>query len=145
MAMSPTVPINYLAVLVAAIANMVIGFLWYGPVFGKTWMKLMKFNKKKMDEEKKKGMAKNYIIMFISSLVMAFVLAHALVFGSAYLNIKGIPAGLMVGFWNWLGFIATVMLGMVLWDGKPWKLYFLNVGYYLVALLVMGSILAVWS
>ncbi|HLD39833.1 MAG TPA: DUF1761 family protein, partial [Candidatus Nanoarchaeia archaeon] len=32
---------NYLAVLVAAIAAYVVGFLWYGPVFGKKWMALM--------------------------------------------------------------------------------------------------------
>ena len=35
------IPINYLAVLAAAVSNMVLGFLWYGPLFGKTWSKLM--------------------------------------------------------------------------------------------------------
>ncbi|MBI3341870.1 DUF1761 domain-containing protein, partial [Candidatus Curtissbacteria bacterium] len=33
--------INYMAVVAAAVVNMVLGFLWYGPLFGKPWMKMM--------------------------------------------------------------------------------------------------------
>lgn len=138
------VPINYLAVLVAAVSNMFLGFLWYGPLFGKQWIKLMNFDKKKMEQAKKKGMGKTYVLAFVGALVMAYVLSHALIFASAYLAVTGFSAGLMAGFWNWLGFVVPVMLGMVLWDGKPWKLYFINIGYYLVSLSVMGMILAVW-
>ena len=36
-----TTDLNYLAILVAGISNMVIGFLWYGPIFGKMWMGLI--------------------------------------------------------------------------------------------------------
>ena len=75
---------------------------------------------------------------------MAFVLSHALVFASTYLNTSGISAGLQTGFWNWLGFVVPVTVGSVLWDGKPWKLWFINAGYYLVMLLIMGVILALW-
>lgn len=50
----------------------------------------------------------------------------------------------MAGFWNWLGFVAPVTLGAVLWEGKHWKLWFLNNGYYLVTLLLMGAVLALW-
>lgn len=41
-------------------------------------------------------------------------------------------------------FIAPVTLGVVLWEGKPWKLWVLNNGYQLLSLLVMGVILAIW-
>ena len=68
--MVPAVSINYLAVLVAAIASIVLGFVWYGPLFGKTWTQLMGFDKKKMDDMKKKGMgAKTWI--FQSTLCRA--------------------------------------------------------------------------
>jgi hypothetical protein len=138
------VPINYLAVLVAAVAAFILGWLWYGPLFGKPWVALMKITPEQMAEGQKKGMAKPYTIMFIGTLVMSFVLAHALVFAAAYMNVGGFSAGLQAGFWNWLGFIVPVMLGGVLWEGKPWKLWWINVGYYLVSLLVMGIILGVW-
>ena len=139
------VPINYLAIVVAAIASMVIGYLWYGPIFGKPWMKLMGMSSAQMSAEKKKGMAKGYIIMYITSAIMAYVLAHALVFGNAYLHASGIMSGIMVGFWNWLGFIATVTVGSVLWEGKSWKLWFLNNGFWLVNLCIMGIILELWK
>lgn len=138
------VPINYFAVLVAAIASMAIGFAWYGPLFGKTWMKLSGITQEKIDASKQKGMTMLYGIAALGSLVMAYVLAHALVFASAYFKISGVQAGLMVGFWNWLGFIAPVTLGAVLWEGKSPKFWLLINGYYLISLLVMGVILAVW-
>jgi hypothetical protein len=139
------VPINYLAVLAAAIANMVIGSLWFGPLFGNTWVELSGFTPEHMEAAKKRGMAKIYLIASAGSLVMSFVLAHALVFASAYFKMGGAPAGLMSGFWNWLGFVAPVTLGAVLWEGKPWKLWVLTNGYYLATLLVMGVILALWK
>lgn len=131
--------INYLAVLAAAVANMVIGFLWYGPVFGKIWVKLMGFTPEKMEEMKKKPMGKSYAIMFISSLVMAYVLAYFL----AALDVSDTFGAVQFVFWAWLGFIATVVVSTVLWEGKSWQLYFFNVAYYLVSLSAMAKIL-VW-
>ena len=139
------VPINYAAVLVAALASQVIGFVWYGPLFGKTWMKLSGVTPDKIDAAKASGMGKTYLLAALGSLVMSYVLAHALIFAAAYFKMNGLSAGLMSGFWNWLGFIAPVTLGAVLWEGKPWALWALLNSYYLVSLLVMGVILSLWT
>jgi len=139
--MAMTTDINYLAVLVAAVASMALGFLWYGPLFGKTWAQLMGFDKKKMAEAKKKGMPKQtWVLMVAGTLVTSYVLAHFV----DYLDATNVAGALQAGFWLWLGFIVPVQLGMVLWEGKPWKLYVINVAYYLVNLSVMASILALW-
>jgi len=138
--MVPIVSVNYLAVLAAGIVSIVLGFLWFGPLFGKQWTSLMGFDKKKMEEAKKKGMGRTYAIMIIGTLVTSYVLAHFV----DYLDATNISGALQAAFWIWLGFIATVMLGSVLWEGKPWKLYFLNAAYWLVNLAVMAIILAVW-
>lgn len=141
------VPVNYIAVFVAAIANMVLGFLWYGPLFGKQWVALMGWSKEAQEAgaaKMKKDGTKTYVLAFVGSLFMAYVLAHSLVFASAYLETSGMSAGLMAGFWSWLGFVAPVTLSAVLWEGKSWKLWFLLNSYYMLALLVMGGILAVW-
>ncbi len=138
------IPINYGAVLAAAIVNMVLGSVWYGPLFGKTWMKLSGITPDKIDAAKAKGMGKSYVIAFAGSLVMSYVLAHAIIFAAAYFKMSGISAGLMSGFWNWLGFVAPVTLGAVLWEGKPWMLWVLMNGYYLLSLLIMGTILSAW-
>jgi hypothetical protein len=136
------VPVNYLAILACGIVAMIVGFLWYGPIFGKSWARMMGIN---MDQKPpQSAMIKSYGIMFIGSLLMAFVLSHALIFASTYLHESGVSAGLQTGFWNWLGFIAPVTIGAVLWEKKPWTLWFITSGYYLVLLLIMGVILALW-
>lgn len=135
--------INYLAVLVSAVASMAVGFLWYGVFFRKPWMALMGYSKENM---KQMTMSANqaYAIQFVASLIMAFVLAHTLVFANEYFGTEGAYAGVTAGFWNWLGFMAPVSLGVVLWENKPWELWFINASNYLVTLIVMGVILAVW-
>ena len=138
------VPINYLAVVVSALAAMVIGSLWYGPLFGKRWIALMGFTAEDMAAAKAKGMAKSYMLAAVGSLLMAYVLAHSLVFGSSYFNVTGLPAAFQGAFWNWLGFIAPVTLNTVVWEGKSWKLWILGNGCYLVTLFAMALILVYW-
>ncbi len=139
------VPVNYLAVLVAAIVSMVLGFLWYGPIFGKQWIYMMGWNEADCKGKQKQGMGvQTYVLMIVGSLVMAYVLAHSVIIGNTYFQATGVHGGLMAGFWNWLGFVAPVMLGRVLWEGQSWKLWVLNNGYYLLSLLLMGALLSVW-
>lgn len=136
--------VNWLAILLCGVASMVLGFLWYGPLFGKPWMQMMGIdpNNQALMEQMKKGAQKSYGLMFLGSLVMAYIFAHFLVYASDYTNTVGVSAGLSVGFWAWLGFIAPVTLGSILWEGKSWKLWILNNGYNLLQLLVFGLILS---
>ena len=138
------VPINYLAVVVAIVWNMALGMLWYGPVFGKMWKSLMGFTDESMKAMSMTPM-KAMVGGVITAFLMSFVLTHDLVFASAYYGMGGVRAGMAGGFWNWLGFIVPVCAGAVLWEGKTWKLFFLNIGYWLVALMGMGVILSVWK
>ncbi len=139
------VPVNYWALLGAAVASMILGSLWYGPLFGKKWMALSGMSPDKINAAKSKGMGKSYALMFVGSLVTAYVLSHFLVFASAYMEAAGVSAGFMAGFWVWLGFIAPVTLGSVLWEGKSWKLWILNNGYQFLSLVIAGVILALWQ
>lgn len=132
--------INITAVLAAAVVQMFLGFLWYGPFFGKTWMRLTGVSKDKISESKKKGMKKIYLVAFLSSLVMAYVVANFVFF----LNTQGVLEAMRLGFWIWLGFVATVMLGQVLWLDKSLKLYALDTGYYLLTLILTSIIVTVW-
>ncbi len=139
------VPVNDAAILVSAIVTMILGALWFGPVFGSEWQRLMGFSEERMAAFRTKGLANLYVIQALGALVMSYVLEHAIVFAGSYLMINGIPAGLMIGFSCWFGFIAPVTIGSVLWEGKPLKLWYISSGYYLVSFLLMGMILAVWK
>ena len=134
----PNVDVNYLAVLVAAIVSIVIGSLWYSPIlFGNIWIKLSKFTKKDMNKARKKGMGKQYLGQLIGSLILACVLAHFV----AYVSASTLSDAAQLGFWLWLGFIVPVQLGTVLWEGKPVKLYILNIAYHLVTLIAMAIVI----
>lgn len=130
-------PSNYIAVVVAAILNMVLGYVWYGPLFGNMWMKLTGRTKESMKGEKDQ-MPMVMGSMFLGALVMAYVLA-------VFVKMAGagtIAEGAMVGFWAWFGFVATVMLQDVLYEKKNKQLASINLGYNLVALLINGAVLA---
>lgn len=134
--------VNYITVLIAAIASMAIGALWYSPlIFGKLWMALSGLSEGRLAELKARGMGKMYTVNFVAALVMAYVLAH-------FVQVWGVFSlanAVELAFWTWLGFIATTMLGSVLWEGKPILLYVINVSYYIVSLIVMTGILAWWK
>ena len=136
-----TFDINYWAVLVAAVVSFLAGWLWYSKsLFGKAWTKLQGVTEKQMQEAHKKAMGPKMLAGFLSTVVMSFVMAHVVDAFAA----ETVASGLQAGFWMWLGFVAPVMLGMVLWQDKSFKLYLIDVGHYLVALLIMGVILAAW-
>lgn len=128
---------NWIEIIAAAVTANVLGFLWYGPIFGKQWIKLTGMTETKIKEAKAKGMTKSYAIMMVSAVVMAYVLSMFI--GNAGANT--LTDGAMVGFWAWLGFAATIQLSKVLWGDESYNLYYLETGYYLVSLLLMGAII----
>ena len=136
--------VNYWAVIVGAVVSFVLGGLWYGPIFGKKWMAMMKFTPESMASAKAKGMGKSYAMMFIGSLVMSYVLFHFIAYAVGFSQQGGAMVGAVGGFWAWLGFIVPVTMGSVLWEGRSWSLWIINAGYYLVGLVLVGAILAAW-
>lgn len=128
---------NILGIILSVVANVVIGYFWYSEaVFGKPWMKLMGLTKEDMAKAKKE-MGPKYGLMLIGAVVMAFVLSVLI----NMLGAKGITEGAKVGFVAWVGFVATIGLNSVAFENRSVNLYFINVGYYLVGLVVMGAIL----
>jgi hypothetical protein len=135
--------INYSAVLAATVVAMILGGLWYGPVFGKPWMRMMGLTPESMKTMKLSGL-QAMSIMAVLSFLMMYVLAHAIVFGIAYTGITGIEGGMTGAFYYWLGFIVPLTASPFLWENKSWKLWVFNALYYLVTLLIAGAILGGW-
>ena len=132
--------INIWELMVAALSNFVLGFLWYGkPLFGSSWQKLAGLS----DEEVQGG---NMIVIFGLSFVLNFIIAAflslfteiAMMLGSNAI-FGGLFAALLC-----FGFVATTFGINYLYHRKPIKLYLINVGYFMVSFFIMGLIIGAW-
>jgi hypothetical protein len=134
--------VNYWAVLVSAVASMVVGFLVYGPLFGKQFMSAMGMDKMSPDQQAamRKSAGLKYFYQFLASLVMFYVLAGLIVWNFPTEGAKG---GLIMAFWVWIGFIVPLKFGDSLWGGKM-TLFWIGIFNMLVTLLVGGAIIGAW-
>lgn len=138
--------INFWAVLLAGIISMALGFLWYGPLFGKVWMRGNGINPddKELMDDMQKSAGPAYLQMFVGALIMAYVFAHVLWAYRSSMPMEAWIAGLQGGFWMWLGFILPVKYGDILWNKKPFSAVAVDLSYYLLLLLVNGILLSYW-
>lgn len=139
--------INYLAVLLCGVASIIVGSIWYGPLFGKIWMQSLGMDKMTPEQiaKGKKSMPGIYLQQVIAALVVAVVFAYVLwAFSVAQPGSTGVMAGVQGGFWAWLGFVLPIKYGESLWTGRSFKYTAIDVGYWLVMLVIMGLILTAW-
>lgn len=133
--------VNYMAVLAAAVVAFVLGWIWYGPLFGKKWMALEGFTPESMKAMKMTGgmaIVLGFVTTFITSSVLGW-LAAALNFGGT-----GVMGALQLAFWPWLGFMMTTIMGRWLWEGKTFVLCAFNALHAYIALLVMALVFTLW-
>lgn len=130
------VNVNFLAVIVAAIANMALGFLWYSQaLFANAWMAAIGKTREQLGQP---GPA--YALTLVGALVTAYILALFVKVAQAQTLLDGALTGLLAA----VGFVATSFGVGYIFEGRPRNLYLINVGYQLVSLVVMGAILGVW-
>ncbi len=128
--------INWPAVVVAALSSFLVGGIWYSPVmFQKAWIADNKLNE---DDLKAGNKLKIFGMTAVFSLIMAANLAAFLAEPKTDLA-WGTTAGFLAGIWTFCA-IAT----MSLFELKSWRLIFINGGYSVVSLILMGAILGAW-
>lgn len=132
---------NISAILVCAVLNMVLGFIWYGLLFGKSFIQLMGIGPDHMsDPAAQRAAVHGYFASFCSSILMAIVLSYIIIFSNSTTALEGLKLGLL----SWLGFTLTTMLPNHYFSMKPLKLALINISYPMVGLSLMGMILAFW-
>jgi len=131
--------INYLAVVAAAVAAFVVGAFWYSPLlFGKAYMML-----RGIDPDAIASMRPplgELVGEFARYLVVAYVLARFVVL----LGIVDAMSAVRLALWVWIGFQAMLLVGAVIHENMPVKLYAIHAGDALVKTLLMTVILGVW-
>ena len=136
------VEINWIAVLLAAISTMVVGSIWYGPLFGKAWAKLAKVKKDPNITGVRVFLM--YFGAFIGSAVTATVLAIFTVIVANYFAGDFLKSALWTGLILWAGFTAARIHMHDLFEGRRKKLTLLNMTHELVTIEVMALIIGLW-
>ena len=129
--------INFVAVLVAALSNFILGGLWYSrALLGKPWMEASGMTEEKAREG---NMARIFGVAFILELIAAFVLSIFIGAGS------DLHFGAMAGFYVGLFWVGGGLGVIYLFEQRPLKHWLVNAGYMTIAFTLMGAILGAWS
>jgi hypothetical protein len=131
--------INWLAVLVAAIAYFALGALWYSPLFGKQWVQYQKIDMNHPDAKKGVGgiMFGSFILMLVATIGLAILVARIPLSG-------GVMSGLKLGLLTGLFFSATAISITYLYIKKPIGLHFIDGLYHVAGQIVAAIILCIW-
>ncbi len=134
--------LNYWAVLVCGILSMVVGFIWYGPLFKKQWMEIIGVDLNNLEAQK--NMQKNAAILSLIQILLAlfqvWVLAQM---------IGGSSDALQKSIWIWAGFVMPTVAGGVMWNNHSrriaWMRFFIQAGYQLIIFIIFGVVLGMWK
>jgi hypothetical protein len=129
--------VNWLAVIVAAVATFVLGGVWYGPLFGKVWRAAD--GRPDPDPTQAKHPAFVYGLSFALMLIAAAVLAVAL--GPDPTIPRSFIVGLVVG----VGWVATSFGVNYLFAGRRLALFAVDAGYNVVLFALMGLIIGLFG
>jgi Protein of unknown function (DUF1761) len=136
--------LNYFAILVCAILSMVLGGIWYGPLFGRTWATLIGSDPNDLEamKEVQKKAAPLYLVQFLLTLFQVYVLAH-------FINGWKEASGLETSLWIYVAFVVPIIAGSVMWNNytkqEAWTRFGIQAGYQLVLFVVFGFVLGVWG
>ena len=132
----PTVALNHLAIVTAAVLAFIVGGVWYGPLFGKAWMQENGLTPETLATA---NQGKIYGLAFLFTLVMAYNLGFFL--GDPSI---GTSMGAAYGFATGFGWIAMAVFIIGLFERRSARLMLINGGYMTVTLTLMGLIIGLW-
>ena len=133
--------VNYLAVLVSAVAIFLLGGLWYSKaLFAKKWIALMGISEEQMKAKPSAPMPVLLIQAFICGLLISWTLAVIMNHFPPYSAHHGAMAGAIC----WLGFAAATSYATSVFSLQPKALWLINSGYNLVSFIIAGAIIGAW-
>jgi hypothetical protein len=134
-------PINYVAILCAAIAAWIAGAVWY-TVFGKQWKAALGWSDAEIQARTKGKMPVGpMVISFAAELVMALLLAGLI----AHFGAVTVRTGAIVGALCWLAFVATTITVNNAYQGRKFALTLIDSGHWLAVLLIQGVVLGAFG
>lgn len=128
---------HILGIALAIVTNYAIGFLWYGPLFGKPWMKLNGITPPKPEEMKFSMMLPGLTASLFASFAQAAVLGRTF----EIVALANMSQAVLIAVIIWLPFTALSTVNSYAWGGKPVRLMFIDTFYTLASMCAMAAIL----
>jgi hypothetical protein len=129
--------IDWVGVIVATVVAMVIGGLWYGPLFSKSWMGYIG----KTQEELRAQGGLGYLFALLGSFATAIVMSYVTQWAGA----EGFGEGALVGIVMWAGFLVSTQVTGSVFEGRPYGLIMINSGNSLLTFLIVGGITSAFN
>lgn len=158
---------NFYSVLVASFCTLIVGFVWYGPLFGKAWMKECNF---KEEDLKQTNMFKLFGLTFVFSLILATLIPTIVIHQTGVISMLGgfdkietakpsytafmadygdvfrtYKHGALHGLMSGIFFALPIIAINGMFERKSWKYIFIHAGYWMVCLAIMGAIICGWK
>ena len=127
--------VSWLAILVAALLTFVLGGLWYGPLFGKPWMRASGITEERARQA-------NMPLIFGASFALQLLAAFSL---DMFIGEEGAGFGVFAGAMTGIFFVATAFGVVYLFEQRPLAHWAVNAGYQIVAFTMMGAVLGAWG
>jgi hypothetical protein len=137
---SSRVRLNYLAVLVAAIACFLLEAGWY-TWFLQTWLNGIGRTMQWMESPAGNNPALQYGTAFISAAVIATAISCVTQLTGPQTALRGIKAGVLL----WFGLILTTLSTEYVFEVRPLSLLGINGGFWLFGMALMGAIIGAWK
>jgi Protein of unknown function (DUF1761) len=134
---------NYLAVVIAAVAGWLVGAAWYG-LLAKRWVAALdltteEFNKRRAATRGITRQLLPFVLAFVGDLIMAWILAGVLGhLGPGQVTLRN---GIISGAFLWFGFVLTALAVNNAFAGRKYMLTVIDAGHWLAVLVVMGAII----
>jgi hypothetical protein len=140
----PDIELNIFAVALASVLAMVLGAIWYGPLFGKAWMQVI--GTSDMDAEAKKAMQSKamplYVIQFLLILMQVTLIALLTVFFDWAVSL------LAMAFF-YVAFIVPTLAGSAMWNNDSakiaWMRFGIQAGYQAALFVIFALVLGMWK
>jgi hypothetical protein len=126
--------INWVMVVVSAVCQWILGVLWYGVFFRKSWTRLVGL----AEGERPKNAAFAMLVAFIACLLLSFVMAHVDLWAGPKVFTQGVKLGVIC----WVGFIAPTLVVQHIFEGRRANLFAINVAYWALAMALGSGLLA---
>ena len=130
--------INHAAVWVGVVLLHVLGFLWYGPIFGDPWMEMVGIDRATV-EANPPG-AGIWITNLVATVVPLYVLAWLFTKLDVNTALMGAGMGLLIGF----SFIHLSDMTSNMFAQRAYGLSWITGGFSMVSLALAGLILGAW-